>query len=48
MSLNVLLRYTAPLYHDAFVYVIDGMIILTFCLNADIEAVFLAICAFCR
>ena len=24
MSLNVLLRYIVPLYHAAFIYVIDG------------------------
>ena len=49
MYLNVFLRYTAPWYHAAFVYVIDGMIILTlFFFNADIDAVFLAFCGFCH
>ena len=46
MCLNVLLRYIVPLYHTAFIYIIDGMIILTFVLNADIDAVFIAFWGF--
>ena len=29
MTLDVFVRYAVPKYHDAFVYLIDGMTVLT-------------------
>ena len=33
MTLNLILRYVVPKNHDAFAYLIDGMIILTYFLK---------------
>ena len=48
MTLNVLLRCVVPKFNDAFVYLIDGMIMLMSFFNADIDAVFLAFCGVCH
>ena len=37
----------ASKYHNGFGYVIDGMMILALFFNADIHAIFLALCSFC-